>query len=153
IEMRTLKDPQRTAWLTSMTLRRTHAGTRRSADEFFEQVVPRLGDLERDPHLIADALVVALRQLQRENAIYLETQADPRSFPGLSEDQGAEFLRARLAKPDARATGVAIRMQVSTVRFLDSAEEDLRDGFAFVSRNSDLWVGLNLVGREDNPLG
>src|SRR5262249_45953865 len=97
--------------------------------------------------------VVALRQLQRENAIYLETQADPRSFPGLSEDQGAEFLRARLAKPDARATGVAIRMQVSTVRFLDSAEEDLRDGFAFVSRNSDLWVGLNLVGREDTPLG
>src|SRR5262249_14120572 len=72
---------------------------------------------------------------------------------GLTEDQGADVLRRRLIQPDAIATGVAIRMQVSTVRFLDNAETDLRDAFDFVNRNFDLWKGLNLVGREDDPRG
>lgn len=151
--MRALTAAQRRAWLAAITLSEREAGKATSKDEFFERAVPRLGDLERDPQLIADALVVAQQQLQSENALYLETQADPRSFPGLSADQGAEVLRRRLAQPDSIATGVAVRMQVSTLRFGARAEADLRDGFAFVSRNMDLWRGVNLVGREDNPAG
>ncbi|MGC4054951.1 MAG: hypothetical protein QM757_39420 [Paludibaculum sp.] len=143
-----LSTAQRKAWLAALILDPTE-----SKDEFFDRLVRRLGDLERDPRLMGDALVVAQRQLQSENALYLETQLDPREFHGLTEDQGAAAIRARIAQPDARATNIAVRMQVSALRFLPGAEDDLRDGFAFVHRNRDLWVGMNLVGREDNPDG
>jgi adenosine deaminase CECR1 len=144
----TLTEPQRKAWLAALTLEPTE-----SRDEFFDRLVRRLGDLERDPHLMGDALVVAQRQLQSENALYLETQLDPREFHGLTQGQGAAAIRRRLARPDSLATRVPVRMQVSALRFLPGAEDDLRDGFAFVHRNHDLWVGMNLVGREDNPDG
>lgn len=143
-----LTEPQRKSWLAALTLDPTE-----SRDEFFDRLVRRLGDLERDPHLMGDALVVAQRQLQSENAVYLETQLDPREFHGLTADQGAAAVRSRLAQPDALATRVPARMQVSALRFLPGAEEDLKEGFAFVHRNRDLWVGMNLVGREDNPDG
>jgi adenosine deaminase CECR1 len=44
-------------------------------------------------------------------------------------------------------------MQVSTLRFSGEAESDLVDAYAFVHRNHDLWVGVNLVGREDDAAG
>jgi adenosine deaminase CECR1 len=143
-----LSESQRRAWISALTLKENQ-----SRDEFFERIVRRLGDLERDPQLVAEALVVAQRQLQVENAIYLETQADPREFSGLTEDQGAEVIRRRLARQDSLMTNVSVRMQVSTLRFSPRAEADLRDGFAFVHRNRDLWAGMNLVGREDIPAG
>ncbi|MBN9660348.1 MAG: adenosine deaminase [Acidobacteria bacterium] len=143
-----LTEPQRKAWLAALTLDPTE-----SRDEFFDRLVRRLGDLERDPKLMGDALVIAQTQLQSENALYLETQLDPREFHGLTEDQGAAAIRSRLARQDSLATRIPVRMQVSALRFLPGAENDLRDGFAFVQRNRDLWVGVNLVGREDNPDG
>jgi adenosine deaminase CECR1 len=153
VPMRSLTAHQKRAWLSALTLDDSETGKPCSKDEFFERAIPRLGDLERDPQLMADALVAAQQQLRAENALYLETQADPRGFPGLTEDQGADIFRRRLAQPDSAATGVAVRMQVSTLRFGDRAEADLRDGFAFVTRNRDLWTAVNLVGREDNPAG
>jgi adenosine deaminase CECR1 len=143
-----LTESQRRAWISALTLDETE-----SRDEFFERIVRRLGDLERDPQLMAEALVLAQRQLQAENAIYLETQSDPRGFNGLTEDQAAASIRRRLAQPDSVSTHVPVRMQVSALRFAPDAEADLIDGFAFVHRNRDLWVGVNLVGREDNPEG
>lgn len=144
----TLSAAQRQAWLAALMLDPSEA-----RDEFFDHIVLRLGDLERDPVLIADALLLAQRQLQDQNALYLETQLDPRGFNAMSEDQGAAAIRHRLATPEARATGITVRMQVSSLRFLPGAEDDLKDGFAFVHRNRDLWAGVNLVGREDNPDG
>jgi adenosine deaminase CECR1 len=146
--VRSLDESQRKAWMSAMILDGDE-----SKDEFFERIVLRLGDLERDHRLISEALVVAQRQLQAQNAVYLETQADPRGFARMTEDQGADVIRRRLSASDSAGTGVAVRMQVSTVRFLDDAEKDLSDGFAFVHRNRDLWAGVNLVGREDNPAG
>ncbi len=145
---RSLSETERREWLAALTLDPSE-----SKDEFFERAVRRLGDMERDAVLYADALVVAQTQLEAENAIYLETQADPRSFAGMTEDEGAAVLRLRLRQPDSLATGVAVRMQVSTVRFLPGAEDDVRGGFAFVHRNRDLWAATNLVGREDDPQG
>ncbi|MGJ5816999.1 adenosine deaminase family protein [Paludibaculum fermentans] len=139
---------QRKAWLAALTL-----DSSESRDEFFDRLVRRLGDLERDPLLMGDALLLAQRQLQSENALYLETQLDPREFNGLTEDQGAAAIRKRLAQPDSLSTSIPVRMQVSALRFLPGAEDDLKEGFAFVHRNRDLWVGVNLVGREDNPDG
>ncbi len=146
--VRSLSESQRRAWILALTL-----DGNESREEFFERIVLRLGDLERDPQLISDALVIAQQQLQAQNAVYLEPQADPRGFTGLMEDQGAEVIRRRLAQRDSVKTGVSVRMQVSSVRFLDDAEADVSDGFAFVHRNRDLWAGVNLVGREDNPAG
>jgi adenosine deaminase CECR1 len=153
VPMRTLTPKQKRAWLSALTLDDTETAKPTSRDEFFERAIPRLGDLEKDPRLMADALVVAQQQLRAENALYLETQADPRSFPNRTEDQSADIFRRRLAQPDSVATGVALRMQVSTLRFSSRAEADLRGGFDFVNRNRDLWTAINLVGREDNPAG
>jgi adenosine deaminase CECR1 len=143
-----LTPAQQAAWIAALTLDGDE-----EKEEFFERIVRRLGNLERDPELMADALVVAQEQLQAENAVYLETQADPRFFQRLSQDAGADVFRRRLKQADSVRTDVAVRMQVSTVRFLKDAEKDLADGFAFVHRNHDLWAGVNLVGREDNPAG
>lgn len=62
---------QRQAWLSALTLDREDE----LRDEFFERIVSRLGDLELDADLMAEALVVAQRQLRAEHAVYLETQA------------------------------------------------------------------------------
>ena len=143
-----LDEPQRKQWLRALTL-----GPNAGRDEFFERIVRRLDGLEKDPQLMADSLVIAQRQLRVENAIYLETQLDPRGFTGLTNPQAAQVIRRRLKQSDSRATGVTVRMQLSTVRFLPDAEDDLKDAFAFIHANHDLWVGTNLVGREDNPAG
>jgi adenosine deaminase CECR1 len=142
------------AWVSSLQVQRAGDGR----DEFFERVVSRLSELERDPTLMAELLYRQMQQASAEGLRYLETQADPRSFrdgsgAALEEDAGAEVLRRRLAQVDAQRTGVAVRMQVSTLRFSEDAESDLVDAYAFVHRNHDLWVGVNLVGREDHPDG
>jgi adenosine deaminase CECR1 len=145
---------EKEAWVSSLQVQRRSDGR----EEFFEQIVGRLSELERDPDLIAELLVRQLQQASAEGLRYLETQADPRGSrdangAALTEDAAAEILRQRVAQADAQRTGVALRMQVSTLRFADDAEDDLVDGYAFVHRNHDLWVGVNLVGREDNPAG
>lgn len=65
----------------------------------------------------------------------------------------AELCRRRLAEPDAVRTGVTTRLQISVLRYGRNAEERLASAFEFVHQNRDLWVGVNLVGREDNPAG
>jgi len=146
-----LSAEQQAAWVASNQI---PEGGR---DGFFEDVVGRLSELEHDPYLIAELLVVQLRQAEAEGLLYLETQLDPRGFrhpdgTKLGGDRAAEVVRTRLRQVDVPKT-VETRFQVSTVRFLPDAEEDLADGFEFVHRNRDLWVGVNLVGREDDPAG
>jgi adenosine deaminase CECR1 len=46
-----------------------------------------------------------------------------------------------------------VRLQVAILRFLPDAEEHLRYLYDFVARNSDLFVAVNMVGREDNDKG
>lgn len=145
---------EKEAWVSSLQLRKAGEGR----DEFFERIVSRLSELERDPYLIAELLVRQMQQSKAEGLRYLETQADPRgsldaSGAPLGQDAGAEILRRRVAQADALQTGLALRMQVSTLRFSEDAETDLADAYAFVHRNHDLWVGINLVGREDDPAG
>jgi adenosine deaminase CECR1 len=75
---------------------------------------------------------------------------DGRSIP---PDDVARVLRARLTQPDALATGVTVRFQIVVIRFLPRAEEAVRDAFAFIDRHRDLFVGINMAGREDNGKG
>jgi adenosine deaminase CECR1 len=62
-------------------------------------------------------------------------------------------LKARLDQPDAKATGVEMRWQVVVLRFTPVAEKMVEQAYDFVSRHRELWVGINMAGREDNDKG
>jgi adenosine deaminase CECR1 len=97
---------EREAWVSSLQVRRASDGR----EEFFERIVSRLSELERDPNLMAELLVRQMQQSSAEGLRYLETQADPRSFRDgnggpLEQDAGAQILRRRVAQADAQRTG------------------------------------------------
>jgi adenosine deaminase CECR1 len=64
-----LSKSMRRDWISAMTLNGNE-----SRDEFFERIVRRLGDLERDPQLMAEALVVAQKQPNSQVAGELTVQ-------------------------------------------------------------------------------
>ncbi len=149
-----LSPMERQGWISSLQLDLPGEGR----EEFFEKIVPRLSELEEDPAIIPELLVRQLRQSAAEGVRYVETQTDPLSFHNPDESEmpwkaGAELYRKRLAQPDALATGVSARLQVAVLRFSEHAEDNLRRAFEFIDHNRDLWVGVNLVGREDNEKG
>jgi adenosine deaminase CECR1 len=143
----------RERWISAMKLDLPGEGR----NEFFEGIVPRTGDLTHDPYLVPDLLVENMKRFGAEGVRYLETQAGP-SFQDqdgqpMDLEAGVERWRNRLAQPDAQATGVVVRMQTSILRFAPTAEQSLQRVFAFVAAHRDLWVGVNMVGREDNAKG
>ncbi len=149
-----LSPAEREAWISALQLDKPGEGR----DEFFERAVSRIGALEQDPELMPELLVHQQRQSAAENVRYIETQAYPSRFIDdagsvLSPAEAADRYRRRLAAPDALATGVAVRLQAATVRFTDDAPQRIARAYEFAYRNSDLWVGVNIVGREDYPNG
>lgn len=144
----------RAEWLSALTIDKPGEGR----EEFFEVLSVRLGDLGRDPYLVGDLLVDNVRRFGAEGVRYLEVQVvGPRFLEKdgkpIDEERGVQLLAARLAQPDAKATGVIVRFLASVVRFLPTAEQDLERAFALVDRHRDLWVGVNLTGREDKDAG
>src|SRR5262249_13942827 len=89
---------------------------------------------------------------------YLETQAlvstlqDHDGKP-IDMDEGVRLVRDALNRPEAKATGVTVRFLATIIRFAPNAEEQLEKAYAFVDRYRDLWVGVNMAGREDNDKG
>jgi len=148
-------DPvQKQGWLDSLRLDKPHEGRR----EFFEKHWQRMGDLYANPYLAADALVLNMREFGREGLAYLESMVGVLGFitpdgQPVPADAVADIYRRRLAEADARATGVEARLQVAILRFAPNAEEQLRTLYAFVARHSDLFVAVNMVGREDDDKG
>ena len=141
-------------WLSALAIDKPGEGR----DEFFEVLSTRLGDLGRDPYLVGELLVDNMRRFGAEGVSYLEVQVvGPRFLEQdgrpMDEERAVQLLAARLSQPDARATGVTVRFLAAVVRFLPSAEQDLERAFALVSRHRDLWVGVNLTGREDKDAG
>lgn len=149
-----LSPEQREGWMNAIRLDADHEGR----NEFFGAHWQRLNDLVRNPYAIADVLYRNMEAFGREGVVYLELQHGGRGhlkpdgsvFPA---DEVVDLFRQRLAEADARATGVEVRFQTSILRFLPSAEEDLKDLFAFNDRHRDLYVGVNMVGREDDDKG
>lgn len=145
---------EKRAWVNSMVLDKPHEGR----DEFFQTHWQRMGDLYANPFYAADALVLNMQAFGHEGLRYLESmigvlglkRADGSFY---APDEVAAIYRQRLQQPDALATGVTVRLQVAVLRFAPAAEDTLRNLYAFVARNRDLWVGLNFVGREDNNKG
>ena len=99
-----------------------------------------------------------MKPFGREGVRYLEMQVSPwgatdaEGRPVFADDYSLAY-QARLAQPDALATGVTVRLQIVVIRFLPGAEDKIRDPYAFIDAHRDLFVGINLAGREDNGKG
>lgn len=145
---------QKAAWLDSLRLDKPWEGR----DEFFQTLWQRMGDLYFNPFLAADALVLNMSKFADEGLTYLETMIgvlgfiDPEGIP-MEPDDVADIYRARLQDADALATGVEVRLQVAILRFMPNAEDQLRFLYDFVFRHRDLFVAVNMVGREDADKG
>ncbi|MBI2812905.1 MAG: adenosine deaminase [Opitutae bacterium] len=142
------------AWLDSLRLDRPDEGRA----EFFGQLFQRIGQMFQNPHVTAESIVWNLKAFGAEHLRYLEGQTHVHGMTdnegnAISAGQYTDFLRQRLARPDAVATGVTLRLQLAVLRFLPDAEQSLEEDYAFVAANRDLFVGLNLVGIEDNGRG
>ena len=148
-----LDDEARTAWMNGVRLDAAHEGR----DEFFERHWQRLGDLLRNPHLVAEVLYRNMRAFADEGVAYIEPQVPlfgflDRAGEPLSPEEVLALYRKRLAQPDAQATGVAVRLQVSALRFHPDAEQAVRRIYRLASEHPDI-VAVNLVGREDHDRG
>ncbi|MBL9216391.1 MAG: hypothetical protein JNG83_13015 [Opitutaceae bacterium] len=149
-----LTPEQRQAWLDSVRLERPGEGR----EEFFRAIWQRLGQLGDNLHVTTELLVLNLQAFGAEGLRYLETQfgvfgyADNQGRP-LSPEEVVRFVRARLARPDAAASGVTVRFQSTVIRFAPNAEQRLEAAYAFVSAHRDLWVGLNMAGIEEDGKG
>ena len=148
-------DPrEKQAWLDSMRLDQPYEGR----SEFFEAIWDRINDLLQNPYLICDILLRNMQAFGAEGVVYLETQ---QGVEGALKADGSPYTvdevvaidRRFLASPEAKATGVEVRFQNALLRFLPNAEQRLRELYAITDRYRDLYVGVNMVGREDNDKG
>ena len=145
---------QRLGFINSIQLDKPHEGR----DEFFERHWQRLNELTANPVLMAKILLLNMQAYQKEHLYYLETQVNIRNkmYPDGSlytpEDALAVFTDM-LNSAEAKATGVTVRFQYALVRFTPNTDEQLKWIYAFVDQHRDWYVGINLVGREDDPKG
>jgi adenosine deaminase CECR1 len=145
---------EKEAWLNSMRLDQPYEGR----NEFFDAIWDRIDALLHNPYLICDVLLRNMQAFGQEGVVYLETQqgvegavkADGSPY---TVDEVVAIYRQFLASPQAKATGVDVRFQNALLRFLPNAEQRLRDLYAITDRYRDLYVGVNMVGREDNQKG
>lgn len=149
-----LNEKERTAWLNSMRLDQKFEGR----DEFFQAHWTRIAEILDNPHVVADILYRNMEAFGREGMVYLETQVGLDGYvkpdgTAYSTDEVADIFRARLAAKDAVATGVTVRFQNALLRFVPNAEDRLRELYAINDKYRDLYVGVNMVGREDNDKG
>ncbi|RLA34498.1 MAG: adenosine deaminase [Gammaproteobacteria bacterium] len=149
-----LSDKEKAGWLESIRLDKPYEGR----DEFFGTHWQRLFALGRNPWIQAELLYRNMQAFGDEGLSYLETQVAVRGMRNadgsiLTAEETADILRQRLQQKDALATGVTVRFQISLLRFLPNAEDSLRRIYKFVYEDSDLFVAVNMVGREDDDRG
>jgi adenosine deaminase CECR1 len=149
-----LTPEQKQGWLDSLRLDRPGEGR----EEFFTWIWPRTGQLHQSLPVVAETMVETMKAYGAEGVRYLEVQQNVMGFQDndgnpIAPSAAADFLRARLAQPDALATGVTVRFQMTALRFLPNAEKQLADIYQFVAANRDLWVGINMAGIEENGKG
>lgn len=152
--LNTLNEEEKAAWLDAIRLDKPHEGR----DEFFQAHWQRISDMQHNPYMMAELLVMNMQAFAKENVAYLEIMESPlgKIYPDGSPidlDTVAQIFRDRLAKKDAKQTGVTVRLQAWILRFIPPAEAMLETLYAFVDRNRDLYISVNMVGREDNGKG
>lgn len=149
-----LDEEEKAAWLNSIKLDKAHEGR----EEFFQTHWQRLNALLFNPWIQAGILAKNVEAFGKEGVSYLELQVDVRGAvladgTQMSSNEVAAILRERLRQKDMLDTGVTVRFQLSLLRFTPNAEEQLRDIYKYVHDNNDLFVAVNMVGREDNDKG
>ena len=149
-----LNEAQRSAWMNSIRLDKPHEGR----EEFFQTHWRRLNALLTNPWLQAEIMARVIKAFSEEGVSYLELIVGVRGARQpdgtvVSSDETAAILRERLQQKDMADTGVTVRFQLALLRFAPDAEEQLRRIYKFVYDNRDLFVGINMVGREDNDKG
>jgi len=149
-----LNEKEKAGWLESIRLDKPYEGR----EEFFGTHWQRLFALGRNPWIQAELLYRNMKAFGDEGVTYLELQVAVRGFRNadgsiLTPEETADILRQRLQQKDAIDTGVTVRFQISLLRFLPNAEDTLRRIYKFVHENSDLFVAVNMVGREDDDRG
>ena len=152
--LRNLNDTEIEAWKNSIWLDKPHEGR----DEFFETHWQRLNDLTANPYIAAEMLVKNMKAFGKEGLLYLEAQLNPNQKTKVdgssyTQEEVLKIVTDRLSQPDAIYTGVTVRLQYALLRFLPNAEQALTSMYKFVSQHPDIYVGVNMVGREDNPKG
>ncbi|MGF1483330.1 MAG: adenosine deaminase [Opitutales bacterium] len=153
-EMGDLTDKERAAWEMSIVLDKKGE----EVHEFFEYHWPRLGDLLNSIDYMAEALLVNMEQFGQEKVRYLEIQDDFRGkrdadWNELSPEDATDIWKERLRSERGQKTGVDVRFQMIVLRFAPNALERVEDTFAWLEKERDQWVGMNMAGREDNNDG
>ena len=149
-----LDEREKAAWLDSIRLDKAFEGR----DEFFQTHWQRLNALLFNPWLHAETIVRNMQAFAEEGLSYVEFQvavrgsrrADGTLIPAA---ETIDIMRQRLTQKDALDTGVTVRLQIALLRFLPDAEQQLRQIYQIVYENRDLFVAVNMVGREDNDKG
>ena len=149
-----LTDAEKAAWMDSIRLDKAHEGR----EEFFQTHWQRLYALANNPWIQAEILYQNMKAFGDEGLVYFETQLAVRGFlrpdgSVMPPEETVDILRERLQQEDAVDTGVMVRFQGAILRFRPDAEDSLRFIYRFVHDNSDVFVGVNMVGREDNDKG
>ena len=149
-----LNEVEKSAWMNSIKLDKPHEGR----EEFFQTHWQRLNALLFNPWIQAGIMARNIKAFSDESVSYLELQVDVRGARNadgsiISPDETSAILRQRLQQKDLADSGVTVRFQLVLLRFTPDAEEQLRSIYRFVYDNSDLYVGINMVGREDNDKG
>lgn len=127
-------------------------------EEFFSTHWQRLNELTANPTLVSKILLRNMQAYQKENLQYLETQVNMRYAKKpdgslYTPDEALAIYTDVLASEEAKATGVTVRFQYALVRFLPDAKAQLEWIYNFVDSHRDIYVGINLVGREDDING
>lgn len=141
-------------WKKSVVLNHDHEGR----EEFFSAHWQRFDELLNSPYLMMEILYRNMEAFGREGLIYLEAMmgaqgyTEPDGTP-IPADQAVALYKERLSQKDARDTGITVRLQEEILRFSPNAEQQLIEAYEFVSEHRDLYLAVNLVGREDNDKG
>ncbi|QJR82697.1 adenosine deaminase [Alteromonas pelagimontana] len=153
-KLQMLSPEEKQGFLESIRLDKSHEGR----NEFFETHWQRLNELPQNPTLVAQILLKNMRAFSLEGLQYLETQVNvQRNLKPdgtlYTEDEALMVYRQMLESEAAQETGVKVKFQYALLRFLPNAEEQLRWIYGYVDNHRDIYVGINMVGREDNDKG
>ena len=149
-----LNKQEKAAWQNSIRLDKPHEGR----EEFFSMHWQRMADLVSNPYLVAESVVRNIKAFSAEGLMYMEPDYSVTGY--LNADGSAtpretviKIVRDRLSQNDVIETGMIVRFQMAILRFLPSSLDQLKMAYQFVAANKDLWVGLDMVGREDDDKG
>lgn len=148
-----LTDVQKKGWLNSLRLN----GKGEGRDEFFQTHWQRMNDLFLNHEIQAEILVRNMVLFGAEGLSYLEMDMTPVGINADGSFTDSEsvlaYYKERLRRDDAINSGVTVRFHYALLRFAPDAEAELEKMYRFVDRHRDMYVAIDMVGREDNDKG